>query len=78
MPTTKTTAKVSPFVMQKVKSSSLTHIAHHGDTLRVTFHSGQSYDYPATLGQFAELQGAKSIGSHFHAQFGKVKRKLVA
>lgn len=54
------------FTMQEVKSSSVSHIGHVGDTLRVRFVSGLTYDYPGvTAKDFDALRTAESIGKHF-------------
>ena len=57
------------FTMQAVKSASLAHIGHHGDTLRVTFGSGKTYDYEGvTAEQFEALSKAESVGGYFQKQ----------
>jgi len=69
--------KVNWFTMQPVKSAAISQIGHNGDTLRVKFNSGQTYDYPATVETFLELESAESIGKHFREHFGSAKGKLV-
>jgi len=69
--------KVKPFTMQPVKSAAISQIGHNGDTLRVKFNSGQTYDYQATTEQFSALVSAESIGKHFREHFGSAKGKLV-
>lgn len=49
--------------MQPVKSSNLTHVGHHGETLHVTFKGGVKYSYrPVTADQFQQLLDAESKG----------------
>jgi hypothetical protein len=55
--------------MHKVKSTSVSHIGHDGDTLHVTFSgSGKTYAYPGvSQDQFQQLRIAQSIGKHLNA-----------
>lgn len=49
------------------KSSGVSAIGHKGDTLRVAYKSGGTYDFPGvTVEAFNALRGAKSIGRHIH------------
>lgn len=57
------------------KSSQISEIGHHGDTLAVKFKGGSVYHYPdVTATQFADLQKAESIGKALNAF--KVGRKF--
>ena len=53
--------------MSGVKSSQIESLGHMGDTLAVKFRSGgATYHYPGvSQEQFAALQKAESLGSHF-------------
>lgn len=65
--------------MHSVRSSNIIHIGHEGDTLRVTFGSGQTWEYDGVPAhEFAQFLNSKSIGAHFHAHIrgSKMGRKV--
>ena len=58
--------KPKQIALSPVKSSQIESIGHDGDTLAVKFKNGGIYHYQdVSAAQFAELQKADSIGSHF-------------
>lgn len=58
-------------------SSQIEGIGHHGDTLAVKYHSGQTYLYHGvTPAQYADLQKAESVGKHLNTHI-KPKHKFV-
>jgi hypothetical protein len=62
-----------------VQSSSITSIAHEGDTLELVFRSGARYRYHGVSAEQCEaLRAAKSVGGHFAAHIrGRFEHEVV-
>lgn len=69
-----------PFNMKEVKSSAVSHVGYDPatQTLRITYTSGKSYDYPETsTDDYEALLHAESVGKHINTMFAARKSKKV-